>query len=152
MIDVGSKVRIKPEVRDKYKQYLHKFTDLEVTWISFYAGILETAFPKGILPIDDIEEYNMDTEVLLNKLTKAISHAYKEDKTAPGLTVSALKKGYYCSVVRYDGAFGAGKRVICKARGDSLGVTLKDVATQFLNITTQVKDPVQELNELVSSK
>ena len=154
MIDIGTKVRIKPEAQYKYADYAKEYVAKPMTigWISWNGGVAQMQFPHLRVCIDDIEEDNMDTEVLLNKLTKAISHAYKEDKTAPGLTVSALKKGYYCSVVRYDGAFGAGKRVICKARGDSLGVTLKDVATQFLNITTQVKDPVQELNELVSSK
>jgi hypothetical protein len=91
----------------------------------------------------------MSTEVLIDKLTKAISHKYKEDKTAPGLTVSALKKGYYCSVVRYDGAFGNGKVVVCKAKADTLDGALKDVANQFLSLAAQPKDPVQELGELV---
>jgi hypothetical protein len=91
----------------------------------------------------------MDTQVLIDKLTKAISHKYREDKTAPGLTVSALKKGYYCSVVRYDGAFGAGKKVVCKAKADSLNGALQDVASQFLSLVSQPKDPLQELGELV---
>ena len=91
----------------------------------------------------------MDTQVLIDKLTKAISHKYREDKTAPGLTVSALKKGYYCSVVRYDGAFGAGKVVVCKAKSDTLNGALQDVASQFLSLAVQPKDPVQELGELV---
>lgn len=94
----------------------------------------------------------MNTQALLDKLTKAISFTYKEDKTAPGLTVSALKKGYYCSVVRYDGAFGAGKVVICKAKSDTLDGALQDVAHQFLSLSARVKDPVQELGELVGGK
>jgi len=91
------------------------------------------------------------TEVLIDKLTKAISHKYREDKTAPGLTVAALKKGFYCSVVRYDGAFGNGKVVVCKAKADTLDSALKSVASQFLTIAAQPKDPVQELDELVRS-
>ena len=93
----------------------------------------------------------MDTQVLIDKLTKAISHKYREDKTAPGLTVSAPKKGYYCSVVRYDGTFGAGKVVVCKAKSDTLNGALQDVASKFLSLAEQPKDPVQELSDLVRS-
>lgn len=87
----------------------------------------------------------MNTEVLIDKLTKAVSHRYRDDKTAPGLTVSALKKGYYCSVVRYEGPFARNKVVVCKAKGDSLSATLKDLTTQFLNDQTGPVDPIQEL-------
>lgn len=152
MLDIGSKIRVKPEARDKYRLYLNKFEGLEVHWISFNGGIIETLYPIVRLHIDDIEEDIMDTQALLNKLTKAISYTYQDDKTAPGLTVSALKKGYYCSVVRYDGAFGAGKVVVCKAKSDTLDGALKDVAHQFLSISNRPKDPMQELGDLVGGK
>jgi hypothetical protein len=91
----------------------------------------------------------MSTEQLVDKLTKAISYKYKEDKTAPGLTVAALKRGFYCSVVRYGGAFGRDKKVVCNAKADTLDKALKDVATKFLNLNDSPKDPVQELDDLV---
>jgi len=93
-----------------------------------------------------------NTQNLLDKLIKAVSYTYRDDKTAPGLTVSALKKGYYCSVVRYDGAFGNGKVVVCKVKADTLEDAVKEIAVKFLASTNVVKDPVQELNDVVSSK
>ena len=87
----------------------------------------------------------MNTEVLIDKLTKAISYRYRDDKTAPGLTVSSLKKGYYCSVVRYEGAFAKDKIIVCKAKADSLADALKDLTNQFLNTQTVPVDPIQDL-------
>lgn len=89
---------------------------------------------------------------LLDKLTKAVSFTYKNDKTAPGLTVSALRKGFYCSVVRYNGAFGKGKEIVCKAKAETLEIALQEVARQFLSLSNFPKDPIQELNELVGNK
>jgi len=92
------------------------------------------------------------TEQLVNALTQAISYKFREDKTAPGLTVSALKKGYYCSIVRYDGPFAREKKVVCKAKGDTLQAALREVADQFLNSDNTPKDPVQELSSLLRTK
>jgi hypothetical protein len=89
----------------------------------------------------------MNTEILIDKLTKAISYRYRDDKTAPGLTVSALKKGYYCSVIRYEGAFARDKVVVCKAKADTLTVALNDLTTQFLGAQVTPKDPVQDLRD-----
>lgn len=89
------------------------------------------------------------TEQLIDKITKAISFKFREDKTAPGLTVASLKKGFYCSVVRYGGAFGKDKKVVCKAKGDTLDAALKSVANEFLALAPAPKDPVQELDDLV---
>lgn len=94
----------------------------------------------------------MSTDQLMDKLTKAVSYQYRDDKTAPGVTVSALKKGYYCSVVRYSQAFAKGKQVVCNARGDSLPAVLKELAQKFLTINAVKKDPVQELNSLVGNE
>jgi hypothetical protein len=94
----------------------------------------------------------MKTEVLIDKLTKAISHRYRDDKTAPGLTVSALKKGYYCSVVRYEGAFATNKVVVCKAKANSLTEALNELTTQFLKTKDVPVDPVQDLrNSFIAS-
>ncbi|SRR5258708_5320866 len=87
----------------------------------------------------------MNTEILIDKLTKAISYRYRDDKTAPGLTVSALKKSYYCSVVRYEGAFARDKVVVCKAKADSLQGALNDLTTQFLGTQDAPVDPIQDL-------
>jgi hypothetical protein len=91
----------------------------------------------------------MNTDVLLDKLTRAIAFKYREDKTVPGLTVAALKKGYYCSVVRYSGAFAKGKVVVCSARGNTLSTALKGVAEKFLTTAKVAFDPLQELGEIV---
>jgi hypothetical protein len=91
----------------------------------------------------------MTTDQLMEKLTDAISYKFREDKTAPGVTTSRLKKGYYCSVVRYDGAFAKGKQVVCSARGDSLTSALKSLAASFVTVAAEPKNPVQELDELV---
>ena len=93
----------------------------------------------------------MNTQVLLDKLTKAVSFKYKEDKTAPGITISALKKGYYCSIVRYSGAFAKGKVVVYAMRGDSLDQALESLAKEFLSGSKVAPDPVQELDNLVRS-
>lgn len=91
------------------------------------------------------------TEQLVSALTQAISYKFRDDKTAPGLTVSALKKGYYCSIVRYDGPFAREKKVICKAKADTLDAALRGVADQFLTNNKTPKDPVQELGDLLKS-
>lgn len=93
----------------------------------------------------------MTTEQLIDKLTKAIAFKFSTDKTAPGLTIAALKKGYYCSVVRYEGAFAKDKKVFCSAKGNTMDDAIKGVAAQFLKVV-KVKDPIQELDELVRSK
>jgi hypothetical protein len=93
----------------------------------------------------------MNTEQLMDKLTKAVSFKYATDKTAPGVTVASLKKGYYCSVVRYDGAFARGKVVVCSAKGETLPLALKELANKFVGISAQPKNPMQELGDLVES-
>jgi len=91
----------------------------------------------------------ISVEQLVDSLTKAISYKFRDDKTAPGLTVSALKKGYYCSIVRYDGPFARDKKIVCKAKADSLNEALRSVADQFLNADTTPQDPVQQLGALL---
>jgi hypothetical protein len=88
----------------------------------------------------------MSEDALLARLAKAVSYVYRDDKTAPGVVVSELKKGYYCSVVRYSQAFAKGKQVVCNARGTDLPGTLKELANKFLVINPPQRDPVQELD------
>jgi hypothetical protein len=90
-----------------------------------------------------------DTSELLDKLTKAVSFKYKGDKTAPGITISSLKNGqYYCSIVRYSGAFAKGKEVVCSAKGSDLFIAIRDAAQSFLSKATITRDPLQELNSI----
>lgn len=91
----------------------------------------------------------MSTEVLIEKLTKAVAFAHKNDKTAPGLTISILKKGYYCSIVRYDEAFGKGKVVLCKATASTLEEALTTVAKNFLATSKPVTNPVDDLSDFL---
>lgn len=91
----------------------------------------------------------MNTQLLINKLILAISYQYHEDKTSPNLTISALKKGYYCSIVRYSGTFGSSKEVVCKSNRDTLDAAVQDVANQFINRFYFPKDPLQELAEFI---
>lgn len=89
----------------------------------------------------------MDTDQLLDKLTNAVTFKYKDDKTAPGVTVSKLKKGYYCSVVRYNQAFAKGKQVVCTSRGEKLSDTLLTLAQTFVSLNAAPKDPLQSLSD-----
>ena len=92
----------------------------------------------------------MNTDQLMDKLIKAVSFKFREDKTSPGITVSALKKGYYCSVVRYPGAFARDKKVVCNVKAATLPAALKELTTKFLCLSPAVKDPIEELKDLVS--
>lgn len=94
----------------------------------------------------------MDNYLLIDKLTKAISYKYREDKTSPNLTISVLKEGYYCSIVRYKGPFNDTKEVVCKATRHTLPEALKDVTNQFLNIAFTPMDPIQELHSIFWSR
>ena len=109
-----------------------------------------------VMPPENKLEKDMSSEItLLDKLTKAIAFAYKTDKTAPGVTVAALPKGqYYCSVVRYDSAFGKGKKVVCSAQGDTIGAAVKATADLFLIRfvkPVKIKDPLEELDDQLAA-
>ena len=93
----------------------------------------------------------MNTQILIEKLTEAISYKYREDKTSPGITISLLKSGYYCSIIRYGGTFGNSKEVVCKTTADTLSSALQNIANQFLRLPVSPPDPIQELRELVWS-
>lgn len=84
-----------------------------------------------------------NTQELIDKLTSAISFKFKNDGMMPNLTVSRLRHGYYCSVVRFP--TGEKKKVICKAESDNLADALKEVTTAFLIFADSKPDPIQEL-------
>ena len=90
-----------------------------------------------------------NTQELIDKLTNAISFKFKEDGTRPNLTISRLRKGYYCSVVRFPK--GKGKTVVCKAESSSLDTAIESVTKAFLVLATPTPDPIQELAALVAT-
>lgn len=93
-----------------------------------------------------------NTQELIDKLTNAISFKFKEDATSPGLTISRLRRGFYCSVVRYPkgAATAKNKVVVCKAEAADLDSAIKSVALAFLIALNHRPDPIQELAELAS--
>ncbi len=73
----------------------------------------------------------MDTQLLVEKLIKAISYRFREDEITPELHVSALKNGYYCcSVIRYN---GNSKEIIYNVAADTLIFALQQINCQFLH-------------------
>lgn len=90
------------------------------------------------------------TQKLIDTLTSAISFKFKEDGTRPNLTISKLRKGYYCSVVRYPVA-KKGKVVVCKAEAATLDDALKGVTVAFLVAADFQPDPIQQLAELAQT-
>ena len=99
------------------------------------------------------KEAKMDTtQNLIDKLTNAISFKFKDDATSPNLTISKLRKSYYCSVVRYTkGPQAKNKVIVCKAEGDSLDAALKGVTLAFLVYADPQPDPIQELVKLTET-
>lgn len=100
------------------------------------------------------KEDKMDTtQNLIDKLTSAISYKFKDDGTRPNLTISRLRKGYYCSVVRFPKGSKDTKNkvVVCKAEADSLDAALKGVTMAFLVFADHRPDPIQELVALAET-
>jgi hypothetical protein len=93
-----------------------------------------------------------DVSQLIDKLTNAVSFKYAEDATSPNVTISKLRKGYYCSVVRYAKSGAVQKKVVvCNAKADNLGDAVKSVVTAFLKIAQPQPDPLSELDKLANS-
>jgi hypothetical protein len=89
-----------------------------------------------------------DIEYLIEKITKAITFAFKEDGTAPGLTIAWLhhKKEFYTSIVRWsDGE----KIVVCSYSNRVLLTALQGLAGKFLVAHKPTKSPIDELAEVV---
>jgi len=86
---------------------------------------------------------------IIAKITKAITHAFKTDGTAPGLTVAWLShnQSFYVSVVRW---IEGEKVVACSAQNAELNTALFELAGKFLVAHPPVKSPVEELAEMVS--
>lgn len=91
------------------------------------------------------KEIYMNTQVLIEKITKALAFKYPSDKMVPGITIAYLKDGqFYVSLVRHC----PNKKVIVKTRNAQLKDALKEVAAQLLGLEDAgVKSPVDELAE-----
>lgn len=87
---------------------------------------------------------DLDVEVLLDKLAKAVSFRYP-GKCAPSVIVSWLpNKSWYVSIVRYEESFE--KVVMHKARNTSLLSALKDISEQLLKAVVKERDPLDDLD------
>ena len=89
---------------------------------------------------------------LIDKLVKAISFKFREDKTSPSLQISFLRKGYYASIVRYTLPIAKGKIVAYKTHAETLQKVLQNIASEFLKNEKTPKTPVDELSDFVANK
>jgi hypothetical protein len=98
-----------------------------------------------------IKEENIMGESLIVKLSKAVSFAYKEDATSPGVVVSHLKNGQvYVSVVRYSTKFAKGKQVVCNAYANDIDTALSKVSETFLSkVVIPPTNPLEDLRASV---
>lgn len=85
---------------------------------------------------------------IITKITKAITHVFKSDGTAPGLTIAWLShnQSFYVSVVRW---IEGEKTVVYSAQNTELKTALYELAGKFLTEYPPVKSPVEELAEMV---
>lgn len=87
----------------------------------------------------------MDTETLLDKLTKAVSHQYVDDSSRPSVILSFVNNLYYCSIVRYTKPYGEGKQIVCHTMNDTINNALKTVSCRWLEQTGVKINPVEDL-------
>ena len=88
----------------------------------------------------------MNVELLMKKLTAAITYSFPTDGTAPGLVLSSLKDGRsYASIVRY---IGADKIVVKNAYGSCFKDCLLELARYVENLDKQ-KNPIDELRDFL---
>lgn len=86
----------------------------------------------------------------LNKLSRAVSYAYKEDAICPGIVISTLKNGsVYASVVRYgnDEGFRNGKKVVCKCTSSDIESAILVLSDIFLDYLGETTNPIEILRE-----
>lgn len=102
-------------------------------------------------PLQKEKKMTSDVSQLIDKLTNAVSFKFKDDATSPNVTISKLRNGYYCSVVRYSKSGAIQKKVVvCKATADSLEDAVKTVVTEFLKVAQPQPDPLQELHRIAN--
>jgi hypothetical protein len=92
----------------------------------------------------------LNVEELITLISDAIQFRFSEDPTSPGLLVSRLRKGgIYASVLRYEKAFGQGKKVAYKARGTDLLAVLQELAQKVAEDGSD--NPLQTLRKRLGS-
>lgn len=91
----------------------------------------------------------MDTQTLINKITKAINYSFKSDGTSPGLTISWLprQEQYYTSIVRW--ASGE-KEVVCSVSHADLNLALTGLSKRFLEENPAPINPIDELGSFLN--
>lgn len=88
----------------------------------------------------------MDTKVLIEKLTKALSFKYPNDRMMPGVTISYLRSGeFYVSLLRYTPE----KSVIYKNQSVDLSTALMNAA-KFLTREKAERNALDELNDALN--
>ena len=88
----------------------------------------------------------MNTKTLIEKITKALSFKYPNDRMMPGITISLLRNNnFYVSVVRYC----PDKKVLHKTQGPNLDLALRSVGRELVG-PSQDLTPIEELNEALS--
>ena len=88
----------------------------------------------------------MDTKTLIEKITKALSFKFPNDRMMPGITISLLRnKNFYVSLVRYN----PNKTVVHKSQGVNLDVVLKTIGRELVGPSKDLT-PIEELNEALS--
>jgi len=85
-------------------------------------------------------------------LIKALVKCYSDDGSAPSIITSwlAARGVFYVSLVRYDGKYGRGKRVVLNCTSGDLTVVLRDIACQWLTTIENVVDTEPEYRALRS--
>lgn len=88
---------------------------------------------------------------VLEKITKAISFAYKADGTCPGLTISWLSHSneYYVSIVRW---IRGEKIIVCSTKDKILTTALIALSHKFILENPAPVNPIDELVSFISEK
>jgi hypothetical protein len=87
----------------------------------------------------------MNTDALLDKLTKAVTHQYNSDPSCPSVILSYIKGKYYTSIVRYTRNYGEGKQIVCHLTADTINDALKGISCIWLEQTGVNINPVEDL-------
>jgi hypothetical protein len=93
----------------------------------------------------------MNTQTLIEKITKAIAFVYKSDGTVPGLTIAMLPHNgsFYVSVVRW---VAGEKEVACSNSHSSLNEALIGLSGKFLLASMAPVNPLDELSEFLANE
>lgn len=93
----------------------------------------------------------MNTQTLIEKITKAITFVYKSDGTVPGLTIATLPHNgsFYVSVVRW---VSGEKEVVCSNSNKNLNEALIGLSGKFLVEVLPPINPLDDLSEFLANE